>query len=97
MSKHSTEQPSIQRNWHDADTAAISVINAIAALTGIPPTSMEPLYESVDPEALERVLESGADGSCGSSTLSVSFTHEGCGVTIRADGQLTVRLQRGEP
>jgi|AntRauTorcE11898_2_1112593.scaffolds.fasta_scaffold03444_2 hypothetical protein len=96
MSENDTEQPSIQQNWHEADTATTSVVTAIAALTGLPPTGMDPLYESVDPDALERVLESGSDGSCRSSALSVSFSHEGCRVKIRADGQLTVRLQRAE-
>lgn len=86
-----TNQTRIQRNWHGEGTPAGSVTDAIATVTGTPPLGLQPLYESIDPDALDRILEAGSASPSGRSTLTVSFRHAGCAVTITADGQLTVR------
>lgn len=92
----STNQESLHHDWREEGTAAGSVINAIVALTEAPPTRLQPLYETIDPDALEKILELGSDSPGRRSTLTVSFCHEGCDVTIKADGQLTVRSRTDE-
>jgi hypothetical protein len=72
------------------------VIEAIAALTGVPPTGLQPLYETLDPDALDGLLESAPENPSRRSSLAVSFRHEGCDVTINADGHLTVTRRPGD-
>lgn len=91
----STDREGLQLNWRDEGRVTGSVIAAIAALTGTPPAKLQPLYETIDPDALERVLESASD-PCRRSTLSISFPYEGCEVTIRADGRLDVSTHTGD-
>ena len=62
------------------------VIDSIAALTGRRPIDLPPLYEAVEPEALDRVVRSGEGG-----TLSLSFAYAGTRVTFDARGTLRVR------
>lgn len=91
MSEPTREEATVRKDWTEGDTVTSSVVSAIAALTGTPPTGVRPLYETVDPDALDSVLESGSDAAARRPALTVSFRHEGCDVTVRADGRLTVK------
>lgn len=93
QSGSSNDRESLQDTWREDGTIACSVIDAIAALTGTPPSRLQPLYETIDPDALDRVLEPASETPRRRSTPSVSFCHEGCHVTTMADGGLTVTLQ----
>jgi hypothetical protein len=65
-------------------------VEAIAAATGDAPTAFAPLYESLDPDALDELVRSAAERS-GEDALVVSFTHAGCEVTVRSDGSVLAR------
>ena len=67
-----------------------SVVEAMAAATGDAPTAFAPLYESLDPDALDELVRSAAERS-GEDALVVSFTHAGCEVTVRSDGSVLAR------
>ncbi|WP_256300943.1 HalOD1 output domain-containing protein [Haloarchaeobius salinus] len=69
------------------------MIDAIVAVTGTPATELDPLHETIDPDALDRILGAGSGSPARRSNIAVSFSHESCDVTVRADGQVTVRLQ----
>ena len=63
-----------------------TVAEALAAAEGVSPLELEPLYESVDMDALGRFLESTVP----EDDVSVSFTHEGWAVTVYANGRVAV-------
>jgi len=65
----------------------MSIVRAVAAVTGTEPTEMRPLYEVVDPEAMNRlVTRSGAR----TRPIRLSFRFENCAVTVHADGHVVV-------
>lgn len=66
---------------------AETLVYAIADAAGVDPLSIEPVYDSVDPDALEALIRSGAND------LSVSFDHDGVPVEVYGDG--TVRIVTG--
>ncbi|MCU4799208.1 hypothetical protein OB920_02320 [Halobacteria archaeon HArc-gm2] len=69
-----------------------SVVRTVAAVTGTEPTRMDPLYESIDPDALDTVVESTATaaGTQSNTRSSVRFRYQGRTVTIHADGRTVV-------
>ncbi|WP_425603027.1 HalOD1 output domain-containing protein [Halosolutus gelatinilyticus] len=73
------------------------IVAEVAGVRDRPPEpESRPLYDIVDPEALERVVRSAADAS-----LEIRFEYDGCTVTIDADGRVTadrtVRRRRLAP
>lgn len=65
-----------------ADSVSMVVVSFVAALEDVPTAELDPLYDSVDPEALDSLHESlvsgGADGH-------VAFPYEGYEITVGAD------------
>jgi hypothetical protein len=64
-----------------------SVVLAVADAAGIDPIDLPPIYDIVDPDALD-----GLFGAAGGRRLDgeVSFRYYGYLVTVRSDGGLTV-------
>ena len=62
-----------------------SIVTQIATIEGVEPTDLEPpLHDVVDPEALDRVVESGRAG------LEVAFTYRDHRVRVSGDGSVDV-------
>lgn len=59
------------------------VVYAVANAHGVDPVDLAPLYETIDPEALDDLFRSGCDGS-------ITFTYEGHEVEVHGDGPATV-------
>lgn len=59
-------------------TVSEQVVETVANRTGADALELPPLYDAVDPEALDRVLERAANGE-------VSFRYAGQHVTVSAD------------
>lgn len=59
------------------------VVEEVAERTGTSPYELPPLFDTIDPDALERVIESLNEGM-------VQFEYAGETVTVRSDGQVTV-------
>ena len=55
-----------------------TVIDAVADANGVDPTELEPLYDTIDPEALDALFKPGVDGM-------ITFTYEGHDVVVRGD------------
>lgn len=67
-----------------ASTPSIAVVNAVAAAEGCAPANVpEPLYDAVDPDALDAVVESLDEGR-------LTFTYQGYEVTVGADGSVNL-------
>ncbi|MFC7197386.1 HalOD1 output domain-containing protein [Halosimplex aquaticum] len=69
------------------DTVSVAVVERLAAANGCDTDALPPLFRSVDPDALERLV-AGGSGDGGLSL--VSFSHAGYEVTVTGDGDVTV-------
>ena len=65
-----------------ADAVAVVVSSAVAAVEGVDHTTLPAVNDVVDPEAIDRVLDSAADVS-GHAGVEVAFTYAGFRVTVR--------------
>lgn len=70
-------------------TASISdeVVLAVAEATDTDPTELEPLYDVVDPDALDQLFQPHLNGTqrIGGRVI---FSMDGCEVTIHANGDV---------
>ena len=64
------------------------MIDALAQATNKDPTALPPLYDAVDPDALDQLFEHRDDGSGGGPTLG--FVVEDWPVFVRGDGRILV-------
>lgn len=72
----------------DDVSANAAVIDSVAAVLHRDPLDIDPLYEYVDTDSLDALVEAAAGKS--SPHLSTSFRFEGTDVTVRGDGTITV-------
>ncbi|MFP8952890.1 HalOD1 output domain-containing protein [Natrialbaceae archaeon A-arb3/5] len=66
----------------------MAVVRAVAAVTGRSPLDLDPLYESIDPDHANRVVDAAGSRR---SAVELSFEYGGCAVTVTSD-EVTVRL-----
>jgi len=74
----------------DADESpSREVVQAIAAVKGVEPTGVDPLYDHIDPEALDAMF----DGTTGTSEhdARVSFRVDDLRIEVSEDRRVTVR------
>lgn len=68
-----------------------AVIETVAAVSDSEPMAIVPLYEAVDPDALDSLVV--ANGQCSSrSGPTVTFGFAGYDVSVRGDGTVAVQL-----
>lgn len=70
---------------------SVAVIDVLETITERESTALPPLYEAVDPEALEAVLES-AQRTPHPDQSSVSFRYQEFAITVFGDGALEVAV-----
>ena len=78
----------------------VTVISVIAKITGQSTTDLEPLYLTVDPDALNQIVRSGPSGLDHSERL-VEFTYQNLTVRLLSSGVIKVyppspREKKGE-
>jgi len=56
-----------------------SVIYAVANAVGVDPIDLDPLYDTIDPEAVDALFDDGFEGR-------LAFTYEGHDVVVTSDG-----------
>lgn len=73
---------------------SICVVEAVAEVIETDPTDLRPLYEVIDPDALDKIFESPHQFQGG----RIMFRFEGCNVTVDADRGIAVssRIHDGE-
>ncbi len=64
------------------------IVQRVATVTGREVTQLPPLYETIDPEALDAVIDSATTDE---SSLALRFAYSGCQVLV--DGSGTVRVE----
>lgn len=68
---------------------SVGVISAIAERRGVEPTTLPPLYEWIDPDALDALFEPTRSGRRGGR---ISFTYDGHDVVIDCDDGLEIAV-----
>lgn len=71
------------RDLHEGERVSHSVVERIAAIRGIDQAELAPLYDTIDPDALDALYEKDFDGS-------IAFRHAGCRVIVDGDGRVRV-------
>ena len=74
---------------------SISVIQKVATLEGVDSMDLPPLYDSIDPEALDSLLEQ-RDGHVTDETVSIEFTYNGYTVVVDSAGSIDVSETNAE-
>lgn len=72
-------------DWHEYERPSVAIAMAVGEITDQEPTELSPIYDVVDPGALNALL----DGY--SPDLTVTFPYEGCIVEIESDGNLLIK------
>lgn len=75
---------------HRDQRASRRVIEAVSEATGKDPVDMQPLYEAIDPDALDQLFHSNTTRSPRATDGYVAFQFEGRTVTVHGDGQVIV-------
>ncbi|MFW5937794.1 MAG: HalOD1 output domain-containing protein [Halanaeroarchaeum sp.] len=75
----------LQYEWDKETKPSIAVVEAVAAVTGRDPTSLPRLYDAIDPDALDALL----DGDVAPS-LQVRFEYAGVRVVVERDRVIRV-------
>ena len=88
--KHDDELVRGYHDWNGDRSIATAVVRAVAATLDAAPSQIEPVSDVVDTDALEALFSPRSEGSPRDEG-SVSFTFEGCDVTVHADGEIVVR------
>lgn len=66
--------------WDDTQPPSMAICQGVAAVLGVEPTDLTPLGESVDPEALDQVVNPAVGP--GNGPVSVDFRYEGVDVFV---------------
>ncbi|MFH5802119.1 HalOD1 output domain-containing protein [Haladaptatus sp. CMAA 1911] len=74
----------------DNPPLSLTITEAIIAQTDIPREKLPPLYEVIDPDALENLFANTMNGTS-RTTGEVVFQYAGCTVTVRADRTVTIK------
>lgn len=77
-------------DWTRAPSVSMAVVEAVAAAEDVDPLELEPLNDTIDPDALD-TLFSSATNQNGVAIEEVSLTFGGRDVTVRDTGELVVR------
>lgn len=71
-------------DYHN-DSISLRVIEALSDATGTEADELEPLYNVVDPEALDQLFQPASDAD-----VRVEFEYDGLLVEVRSNGTVTV-------
>ena len=72
------------------ERASDTIVTAIATLRDEDAAALEPLYEAVDPDALNTLVEHARRVE-DAGTHELWFTYEGFDVGVRTDGEIRIR------
>lgn len=76
----------VVRHWEPDESLLVPLLETIAELTDQRTDELEPLHSVIDPDALKMVLSP----SHRVGDIHVSFSYEGCQITVSNTGELVV-------
>ena len=71
------------------ESVSVAVVTAVAEVLDRDPATIGPLYDAIDPDALDRLFAS-TNTTARKGAGQVMFSVEGCEVTVYANGRLEV-------
>jgi len=78
---------------NDVREPSVAVVEAVAAHEGVDPLDLPPLYDAVDPSALDTLFAPRPDGSVRDGQLSFRFA--GYDVTVHTSGEVDLDPRDG--
>lgn len=81
-----TEIYHAQHDWTSNDSFTVTIVKALAVVTGTEPVEMEPLHSVVDPDALDAALSSGKEAG-----VRVEFEYAEQSVTVTGSGEVLIQ------
>lgn len=81
-----TPGETVRRNSGDEDVS-VTVVKAVAAAKGVGHRDLDPLCDSIEPDALNSMFD---PAFAGSSVTELGFEMEGCEVIVRGSGEVVV-------
>lgn len=72
------------------ESLSVALVNSVAELTGREVSSLPPLHESIDPDALERLFEPTATGP---RVGTIEFRYAGYFVTVARATDFVITLE----
>lgn len=75
-------------DWSDV-LPSTAVVETVAIAADREPMALEPLYDTIDPDALDTLVRSGGTNSA-NGMASVTFALEGHEATVQPDGTVVV-------
>lgn len=69
-------------------TLVEAVVHSVAGIEDVEPTELDPLYESIDVDALTHLFASRND--VGDEPMAITFSYHGWNVFVREDGHVRV-------
>lgn len=76
----------VRTNSGDEDVS-VTVVKAVADAKGVDPLDLDPLCDSIELDALDRIFD---PAFAGSSVTELSFEVDGCEVLVRGSGEVVV-------
>jgi len=73
-------------DWSGDQSLSMTVIDAVSAVSGTDPAELPPLYDAIDPDALDSLFTAQTEGR-------VSFEFAGMPVTVHATGEVRVHAR----
>lgn len=70
------------------DSPSVAVVRAVSAITGVAPSELEPLSESVDPDGLNGLITDGPDDP--DAGIEVRFTFHDHLVVVHDAGEVAI-------
>jgi hypothetical protein len=87
-----TDTYHFHHDWNAVEPLSYTIVRLILALTDEDLDCITPLWESIDPDALDGVFRPNRARTDDDARLT--FTHERCRVTVRRNGHVSVRRRR---
>lgn len=84
-----TETYHLDHDWETDQSLTETIVFAVAAVTGKPPTELDALYNVIDPDALSVLFRPTSDANPRAEGF-VSFPFEGQTVTVSASGTISI-------
>lgn len=82
-----------RHEWDAPERLSTTLVRAVSAVSGSPPTEVTPLHESVDVDALDALFAPTAGGPRPSHN-SLRLVVEGYDVDVFGDGRIVIRAAR---
>lgn len=85
-------QHTVRYDGHPREPPSTRVIYAVSEATGSTPAEMRPLYEVIEPDALDDIVGAEARTKGNRAASAVSFRYEGCTITFDPQGALRLAV-----